>query len=278
MQWFAERGNHMGTKANIWAWRQVPFIQERLGKKPMVVLTFLAIADIANDRTGKLWASQAYIAKHGHVSPRTVREAVGLLTGLGLIETESREGAADVIWLNYTPTTIFEGGREPDEEITAKTIRTRRKPRQEAPGAAAPGAGAPARGADKPKSRTQEENHEEAGASSLARGTRLPEGWEPDPNIATVIGLSDAEAKDQLERFRDYWAAKPGKEGRKSDWTATWRNWCRNALERRSHGRGSPASSPSPDRGRDQHDQRVGAMLTGAVEAVNRRRRWGLGN
>ena len=28
--------------------------------------------------------------------------------------------------------------------------------------------------------------------------------------------------------FRDYWIAKAGKEGRKSDWIATWRNWVRN--------------------------------------------------
>jgi hypothetical protein len=29
------------------------------------------------------------------------------------------------------------------------------------------------------------------------------------------------------ERFRDYWLAVPGARGRKADWGATWRNWCR---------------------------------------------------
>lgn len=30
-----------------------------------------------------------------------------------------------------------------------------------------------------------------------------------------------------FEEFRDYWISVPGAKGRKSDWTATWRNWCR---------------------------------------------------
>lgn len=30
------------------------------------------------------------------------------------------------------------------------------------------------------------------------------------------------------EDFRDYWVAKPGKDGAKLDWLATWRRWCRN--------------------------------------------------
>jgi hypothetical protein len=27
--------------------------------------------------------------------------------------------------------------------------------------------------------------------------------------------------------FRDHWWGKAGKEGRKADWFATWRNWVR---------------------------------------------------
>lgn len=29
-------------------------------------------------------------------------------------------------------------------------------------------------------------------------------------------------------QFADYWKAKPGRDGCKLDWLATWRNWCRN--------------------------------------------------
>lgn len=38
----------------------------------------------------------------------------------------------------------------------------------------------------------------------------------------------DLDPLQTFARFRDYWIAKPGKDGRKVDWTATWRNWVRN--------------------------------------------------
>jgi hypothetical protein len=59
------------------------------------------------------------------------------------------------------------------------------------------------------------------------RGTRLPDNWRPnevDAAFARDLGL-DVEAVEA--RFRDHWRAKPGKDGRKADWSATWRNWCR---------------------------------------------------
>jgi hypothetical protein len=36
----------------------------------------------------------------------------------------------------------------------------------------------------------------------------------------------------ETEKFINYWAAKPGREGLKLDWPATWRNWMLNAFER----------------------------------------------
>jgi len=37
-----------------------------------------------------------------------------------------------------------------------------------------------------------------------------------------------------LPRFVDYWRAQPGAKGRKTDWQATWRNWCRKDAEDRA--------------------------------------------
>ena len=38
----------------------------------------------------------------------------------------------------------------------------------------------------------------------------------------------DAERSERVfQVFGDYWRAKPGAAGRKADWLATWRNWCR---------------------------------------------------
>ncbi|MDD9333336.1 MAG: hypothetical protein PV354_06640, partial [Bartonella sp.] len=36
----------------------------------------------------------------------------------------------------------------------------------------------------------------------------------------------------QEKKFRDYWQAKSGKEAKKVDWSATWRNWYRREIER----------------------------------------------
>ncbi len=33
---------------------------------------------------------------------------------------------------------------------------------------------------------------------------------------------------DVFDRFKDFWKAKPGKDGTKLDWFATWRNWIRS--------------------------------------------------
>ena len=48
--------------------------------------------------------------------------------------------------------------------------------------------------------------------------------------------------------FWDYWVAKPGQGGVKLDWLATWRNWCRRAVEFRSGGNGGMGRAPPPAR------------------------------
>lgn len=66
-----------------------------------------------------------------------------------------------------------------------------------------------------------------------ARATRLPPNWEPsDVDWGNAcIALHTTGAKRELEKFRDYWAAKAGAGGTKADWDATWRNWVRKAGE-----------------------------------------------
>lgn len=74
------------------------------------------------------------------------------------------------------------------------------------------------------------ENEDAAPSAKSPRGTALPKDWtlpddwkawaekeRPDVDVVTVS-----------ESFRDFWIAKPGKDGRKADWQATWRNWVRN--------------------------------------------------
>lgn len=64
----------------------------------------------------------------------------------------------------------------------------------------------------------------------------------------------DVNAALETEKFINFWKGKPGKDGTKLDWPATWRNWILNAREGRQHvGRNVetfpkaiPAPAPAP--------------------------------
>jgi hypothetical protein len=68
---------------------------------------------------------------------------------------------------------------------------------------------------------------------SAARGTRLPKDWV----LTKALGVWAAaeqptwtpeHIRKVAASFKDYWIAKAGKDGLKTDWDATWRNWVRN--------------------------------------------------
>lgn len=71
------------------------------------------------------------------------------------------------------------------------------------------------------------------------RGTTLPDGWKPSPDLADWFKTNcpDIDHPQELEKFRDYWASVAGAKGRKLDWTATWRNWMRTAQDRATNSR-----------------------------------------
>jgi hypothetical protein len=76
----------------------------------------------------------------------------------------------------------------------------------------------------------EEEKTEEAPSPKSPRGTALPKDWELPGDWRTWAegARPDVDVLSVADSFRDYWVAKPGKDGRKSDWLATWRNWVRN--------------------------------------------------
>ncbi|MCQ8240545.1 hypothetical protein [Rhizosaccharibacter radicis] len=82
-------------------------------------------------------------------------------------------------------------------------------------------------------------------ARQAPTGSRLSPDWRPSPEErAFAVGLGlDADAV--AEGFRDHWVAKAGKDARKADWTATWRNWCRTEAGRRQS---APARGGAPRR------------------------------
>lgn len=85
----------------------------------------------------------------------------------------------------------------------------------------------------------------EPNGSSKTRAVRIPVEFEPDLGWAVGAGMSHSQALTEAEQFRDYWTAKPGKDGTKLDWPATWRQWVRNQLKRRPASRASPPRQPN---------------------------------
>jgi hypothetical protein len=73
----------------------------------------------------------------------------------------------------------------------------------------------------------------DAAPKGAAKGKRLSPEWElpkawGDWTISE-FNWTENQVRAEAEKFKDFWIAKPGKDGVKLDWSATWRNWCRNA-------------------------------------------------
>lgn len=79
---------------------------------------------------------------------------------------------------------------------------------------------------------------------SQKRGSRLPADFKADLCEAVRLGLSEQDAHREADKFRDYWNSQPGQRGVKLDWVATWRNWCRSAVERKQPNRNEPPPKP----------------------------------
>lgn len=64
-----------------------------------------------------------------------------------------------------------------------------------------------------------------------ATGTRLPADWQPDDALKAwaVNERKDLNIEREIASFVDYWIGKAGRDGRKSNWPAAFRNWIRNS-------------------------------------------------
>lgn len=76
-----------------------------------------------------------------------------------------------------------------------------------------------------------EEAREETPRTASPSGSRLPADWTLPDDWRTwaIAERPDLDVKREADTFRDHWHGKAGKDGRKADWQATWRNWIRRA-------------------------------------------------
>ena len=68
--------------------------------------------------------------------------------------------------------------------------------------------------------------------------------------------LTDAEVRAQAATFADYWHAKAGKDARKLDCEAVWRNWIRHHMEQRGRGASAPRAT-DPETPTETYAQRA---------------------
>lgn len=77
------------------------------------------------------------------------------------------------------------------------------------------------------------------------RGSRLTDEWQPSQRVMDDLRTKfpNVDFRIELEKFKDYWIAKPGRNAVKLDWDRTWRSWVRNASQWGSSARSSPQSN-----------------------------------
>lgn len=101
-------------------------------------------------------------------------------------------------------------------------------------------------------------------AARLADGWQLPKAW-GEWALAEYPHWTADVVRLEAQKFFDHWRAQPGKDGRKADWPATWRNWCRNDICQRSHPPPHAARAPKP--GRMTDDERAAFNASEADKA-----------
>jgi len=249
-----------------WVW-------EHSRSKPTARLVLLAIADCANDQGREAYPSNATLMRKTGLSERGVRQAITDLDRLGELSVEYKSGPRGCNRYRINMHPAQRAGYDQTRQDVPGTRHDMPGERESDPaphagdpaphaGDPAPHAGDPAGDAPEPSENRQRTVREPSGArkradADKARGSRLPDGWEPDPELidwartnAPSCGRADHEA------FVDYWHSVPGQRGRKVDWRATWRNWMRTEQQKRSRHQPS-ANGHQPQMGTTERKMRA---------------------
>lgn len=186
-------------------------------------IVLLALCDHANDQ-GECYPSIEAIARKCSMGQRTVQQHLGELEATGILVRRFRSGRSTVYKLdprNFHTAAASAVARNSTSNGTVSA------PRPLHLSEISPAGSTPII--------INEPSKDPSPNQQMARGTRLTPDWElprawaewarqqqPAWNAEHVRMVAD--------KFRDYWAALPGLRGVKTDWLATWRNWCRNEL------------------------------------------------
>lgn len=204
----------------------------------------LMVANYA-DEQGRAWPSQDKLAEGIEASRHTVMRALDFLEEEGLLTRERRHRAdgsraADVIRLDLSRNLLRSKNGEPKSQI-ATAEETITEPISKHP------------------------------KGERTRGSRLLEDWTPDTAVwnRAVDNIGLAEAETELEKFRNYWLSKAGRDAVKLDWNRTFTNWIINAGQRRpANGKAVSGTNGAQRSDAPGNLARIFSKINAAIDAV----------
>lgn len=203
----------------------------RAGGFAQGVLLYLAMCH--NGETGQCNPTRENIREFFSCDVKRVDRALSALKQAGLIvsiKKPSREGVSN--WYVFPN---LDGS--PQNGIDPKTVGSPQNGERVAPKTGA--TGSPQNGEGKSNKKSKEKEVSASSSEAAPTTAKKVSKKEPTGTRFTLENLPDdwraecrriqpkADPSKVFEEFRDHWIAQPGAKGRKSDWLATWRNWCR---------------------------------------------------
>jgi hypothetical protein len=193
---------------------EVSNIADRLGITP----------EEAFGRLFRVWAWAQNVSVNGHVSVRSlsVVDSHARLPGFGQAMAEEgwlraeNNGMLVPNWDRH----LSKGAKKRALDRHRKNAERENKVQEKS-----------ASGADKKRTRGRDRVNSPTkvgeNATRLLKDWQLPKPW-GEWALTEQPSWDAAHVRMVAAKFRDHWVAKAGKDGRKLDWEATWRNWVRN--------------------------------------------------
>ncbi|MBK4733391.1 helix-turn-helix domain-containing protein [Noviherbaspirillum pedocola] len=184
-------------------------------------LVLLALCDHANNH-GQCYPSIEAISRKCSMGQRTIQQHLGELEAVGILVRHFRSGRSTLYKVEPRNFCIPAAPAVLHDARSIRTISAPLPPQIPSDTAAklAPII-------------VNEPSNDSSRKRQVLRGTRLPPAWElPRAWAEWALQQQPSWTAEHVhfvaDKFRDHWTALPGQRGVKTDWLATWRNWCRN--------------------------------------------------
>lgn len=220
-------------------------------------IVLLALADNANDE-GFCYPSINTLSGKCGMDERTVRRVIKRLEETGHVTERPRPGRSSTFTVHPGQSARTTPGTVPAGFKSRGSGTQPGPPRAERPDT--PG-GAPGITIIEPPTEPSLDRGAARAKRSPEVAKRLPDDFGLTDLRRQVAMAEHLDPDREFANFRDHWRSASGAKARKHDWDATWRLWCRRALELQPQRRGA-ASLDEPTRLRKLMDGRAAIGLS----------------